>query len=219
MTRAGSHSYCRSPGRAGQRPCAAGQNAISRPSLASAPPRWPDDSRGPSARSSPDSRSCSPRRRSASASPASRLAATSPSASIRPSVAWTRGCPCARPRPWPWASSSTQRSQTRSRRWGAPTSAADTTCHWQAYRISARSDRTRLRKSPDSEVSNPATFSKSAKRGRRSRSTRQHSGQRSRSSADAPRFPAMLCGWQGKPPVTTVGRTPQRSRTRSRVTC
>lgn len=118
-----------------------------------------------------------------------------------------------RPMPEAWAT-----TQTLLRSWAMPAWKAENTPHPASYPVAARSRRTRPKNRPCSLDSSPGTFSATTHLGLTSQMTLANSPHRSRSSADARRFPARLCGWHGKPPEITVISGPHFSATCNPVT-
>ncbi len=104
----------------------------------------------------------------------------------------------------PPRSASAARMNTRSRRWGAPTSLARRQAHLNSYPHAAKVLATRENSGP----STAGTFSNTMIRGRSARMARSTSGHRARSSSAPFRLPARLNGWQGHPPhKTSTGST------------
>lgn len=91
----------------------------------------------------------------------------------------------------------------RSRRCGAPASAALTQSHSASYPSAATVPRTSDSAAPPLTVRRPGTFSRSTQSGSTSPRMRAMLGQIHRSSLVPWRLPAVLAGWQGKPAVTT----------------
>lgn len=112
---------------------------------------------------------------------------------------------------WPGRPSSPEpSSQTRLRRWEAPTSFAESTVHSASHPPSAMSPRMSPKAVPDPADSKPATFSTSRNRAPVSRTTCQKAGQSQRASSWAFRLPATEAGWQGMPPTTRSTRPRKR---------
>jgi len=99
--------------------------------------------------------------------------------------------------------SATARTNTRSRRWGAPASDARNTAHSASNPSAAKSPRTR----PNSIERSPATFSTNTMRGRTTRTMRAYSLHSPDLSPARPlRLPATDTSWHGNPPqITSTG--------------